>query len=227
MNLRPGRYLLRVDPVGQASASTTVRLRTPREEEKPVLALPASIAVRPGRGSLVFPLASVQGDLLLAQAQGAESLGLALEARESEAWVTLGTTTGRDPRIEVPLGTASRALRLRLWSEDRRDAAVELKVASIATPLAREADLRRGLRLLPVPGLPGDDGGRGRNGRPRPVPVRRGGGPAPGRRAGSGLARSHGRPRPRCRVLACTWSGSARPPRRPRRRQAPPRRLLP
>ncbi len=154
LNLRPGRYLLRVDPVGSTAGSTTVRLRTPREEEKPALALPASVAARPGRGSLVFPLAAVQGDLLLAQVRGAESLGLAVEAREIDAWVPLGTTTGRNPRLELPLGPAPPALRLRLWSQDRRDAAVELKVAAISAPKAREADLRRGLRLPPVPGLP-------------------------------------------------------------------------
>ena len=60
-SLTPGRYLLRVDPVGAASGSTSVRLRVPPEREKPALALPASLEVNPGRGSLVFPLAKASG----------------------------------------------------------------------------------------------------------------------------------------------------------------------
>ena len=152
--LAPGRYVLRVDPVGAAAATTTVRLRTPREEERSPLALPASIEVRPGRTSLLYPLMSLRGDdLLLAQVRSAESLGLALESRQGDSWTVLGSTTGRDPRLEVPLGQPG-ALRLRLWSLDRRDAVAHLSVASLATVRVSESTLRRGLRLSAVSSLP-------------------------------------------------------------------------
>ena len=150
--LLPGRYLLRVDPVGATTAATSVRLRTPREEEKPAMALPASAEVRPGRASLLFPLTGVRGDLLLAQVRSAESVGLAVEAKEGAAWIVLGSTTGRGPRLEVPLEGGE--LRLRLWSLDRRDAVARLSVVSVAAPRSNESALARGLRVTPITGLP-------------------------------------------------------------------------
>jgi hypothetical protein len=155
-SLVPGRYLLRVDPVGASSGTTSVRLRAPGEEERPEITLPSSLEVRPGRTSLLFPLASVRGDLLLAQVRSAESLGLALEARRGETWVPLGSASGRSPRLEVPLADAASSgpLRLRLWSQDRRDAVARLSVTAIAAPRVKESELRRGLRLTPVAGLP-------------------------------------------------------------------------
>ncbi len=152
--LVPGRYLLRVDPVGAASGTTSIRLRVPREEEKPALALPASLEVNPGRGSLLFPLQGVRGDLLLAQVRSADSVGLALEAKRALVWVALGSATGRDVRLEVPLASDD-ALRLRLWSEDRRDAPARLAVVGLTTPRVSEGEARRGFRPTAILGLPG------------------------------------------------------------------------
>jgi hypothetical protein len=160
--LAPGRYHLRVEPVGSSAGTTSVRVRAPREEAKPALALPASVEVRPGRAALVFPLSAVRGDLLLAQAQSTESLGLSLEVLHGESWVALGSATGRAARIEVPLAEATSGasgsrdgeFRLRVWSQDRRDATARLSVAATAVKRAKENDLRRGLRLTPVAGLP-------------------------------------------------------------------------
>jgi hypothetical protein len=150
--LLPGRYLLRVDPVGAPTAATTVRLRVPREEEKQALTLPASTEIRPGRTSLLFPLASVRGDLLLAQVRSTESVGLAVEAKQDAAWMVLGSTTGRDPRLEVPHEGGE--LRLRLWSLDRRDTVARLSVVSVAAARSSEGALARGLRVAPIVGLP-------------------------------------------------------------------------
>jgi hypothetical protein len=46
------------------------------------------------------------------------------------------------------------ALRLRLWSLDRRDAVARLSVTSLAAARVGEAALRSGVRLSPVPNLP-------------------------------------------------------------------------
>ncbi|HVQ28965.1 MAG TPA: hypothetical protein VMV21_05260 [Vicinamibacteria bacterium] len=151
-SLAPGRYRLRVDPVGAASGTTAVRLRVPREEAKPPLALPASLEVKPGRSSLVFPLPELQGDLLLAQVRSTDSVGLTLEAKRGEVWVTEGSASGREVRLEVPVA-GSEPRRLRLWSEDRRDATARLAVVGIKAPRASESDLRRGFRPASVAGL--------------------------------------------------------------------------
>ena len=125
----------------------------PREEEKPALALPASLEVNPGRGSLVFPLQGFRGDLLLAQVRSADSMGLALEAKRGDAWVAQGSATGRAVRLEVPVA-AGDTLRLRLWSEDRRDATARLAVVGLTAPRVSESALRSGFRPAAVAGLP-------------------------------------------------------------------------
>ena len=120
------------------------------------MALPASTEVRPARTSLVFPLTGVRGDLLLAQVRSTESVGLAVEAQQGEAWIVLGSTTGRDPRLEVPHEGGK--LRLRLWSLDRRDAGARLSVVSVAAPRSGEGALARGLRVTPIAGLSASTG---------------------------------------------------------------------
>ena len=151
--LPPGLYLLRVDPVGAATGTTSVRLRVPSQEEKPALTLPASFEVNPGRGSLVYPLQGFRGDLLLVQVRSADSVGLALEARHGDTWVVEGSATGRGVRLEVPVATGD-ALRRRLWSEDRRDAMARVAVAGLTAPRVSESEWRRGFRPLAVAGLP-------------------------------------------------------------------------
>ena len=226
--LPPGPYLLRVDPVGAAAGTTSVRLRVPSQEEKPALTLPASFEVNPGRGSLVYPLQGFRGDLLLVQVRSADSVGLALEARHGDTWVVEGSATGRGVRLEVPLATSD-PLRLRLWSEDRRDAMARLAVVGLDSA-SRERE-----RLAPR--LPAHGRGRAafahrrrraRAGPAGPLARGRGGRPALLHYGGRRLPSRHGRPRGRAGASALRRDGDARraAPRRtrPARSQQQPRR---
>jgi hypothetical protein len=153
-SLTAGRYRLRVDPVGTASARTSVSMRVPREAEQPPLALPASREVRLGRTVHVYPLSLPQpSELLMAAASAPESVALALEARLGDAWRALGSAEGRDARLDAVLPPGAAELRLRLWSADRRDARARFSVAALTPPAVGEDRLRSGLALTPVPGV--------------------------------------------------------------------------
>jgi hypothetical protein len=153
-SLSAGAYSLRVDPVGAASARTSVSMRAPREAEQPSLALPAAREVRLGRDVHAYPLALPDAaELLVAAATARESVALALEARVGEAWTALGTSAGRVARLEAVLPPDATAARLRLWSVDRRDATARLTLAALAPPRAREDALASGVALAPVPGI--------------------------------------------------------------------------
>ena len=158
-SLTAGRYRLRVDPVGTQTARVVVSMRVPRETEEPALALPARADVSLGRTSRLYPMVPPpDGALLLAAARSGESVGLALEDSAGDAWRTIGSTTGRTARLEVPLppsppGSTAPRYRLRLWSLDRRDSPVQLSVAAVSPPRLSEARLRAGVELAPVTGL--------------------------------------------------------------------------
>jgi hypothetical protein len=161
-SLTAGKYRLRVNPVGTEKARVTVSMRVPREAEKPGLALPAKADVTLGRTSHLFPLAvTPDGALFLAAARSAESVGLALEALTDDVWRTLGSSTGRNAHLEIPLARSGSGgawaspsrYRLRLWSLDRRDSPVRLTAAAIPAKRVSEAQLRAGVELTPVAGI--------------------------------------------------------------------------
>jgi hypothetical protein len=161
--LAPGRYRLRVDPVGRSSASTEVAMRVPRERSAAAIAAgPEGVRERleVGEEALIVPLLLPAGaEVVAVGALAAESLGLALEARRPgdgaapSGWRSLVSTTGRAARIALPLAPATGELRLRIWSLDRRPSAVDL--TAHAGPLAHrsEAELARGFDLPRLAGV--------------------------------------------------------------------------
>jgi hypothetical protein len=152
-SLSSGVYRLRVDPVGAAAARTSVSMRVPREALQPALALPAAREARLARDVHVYELTLPEGsELVAAGASAPESVALALEARTGDAWRTLGSALGREARLEALVPADAAALRLRLWSVDRRDVAARLAVAAVRANPVREERLRAGAALTPVPG---------------------------------------------------------------------------
>lgn len=150
--LTAGNYRLRVEPVARSSATTRISMRTPREVEQQPLTLPAGADVNPKRDVHLYPLVlPVEGDLLLISARSSESIGIALESGvvDSGSWRTLGTSTGRAPRLIVPYDR-SRAYRLRLWSVDRRGSPIRLSAAAAVVQPGSEDDLRGGIALTAV-----------------------------------------------------------------------------
>ncbi len=163
--LAPGRYTLRVEPVGTGKTEVRVALRTPAEVEKPAATLPSREDVQLGSDVLLRPLTvSPKADLLLVAARSKDSLGLSVEAfgkdRQDEGWRTVGTAIGREPYLAIPLDPvgplgkpAGTAYRLRLWSLDRHETPVRLSAAALPTSRLREGALRRGAALASVPGF--------------------------------------------------------------------------
>ena len=114
--LAPGRYRLRVDPVGTHSAATTVVMRRLRERavEPVVAAAPATRArFEVAADAVLVPISRPAGaEVLGIGARAGESLGLALEERASGGaqspvaagvWRVLAAASGSAARLALPL----------------------------------------------------------------------------------------------------------------------------
>ncbi len=157
-HLEPGRYALRVLPVGTRQATCTVSMRAPGEVEDPPLAIPGDREIETGHAAHVVPLWVPPGvGLLVASVRSAESVGCVLEARVGDEWRPLATRVGRDLRLEVPLGEpasagGSDAWRLRIWSVDQRGLPARLVAAAVTPVAVAEPALAAGVDLAPVAG---------------------------------------------------------------------------
>jgi len=140
--LDPGRYRLKLDPVGQAQGSSEVFMRIPAEIAEPELALPAGISLDDD-ALHTFPLNPPAGrSLLLVTADSADTVGMTLEVDRGTGWQWSATSAARSAHLLVPLDTTpGHRYRLRLWSIDRRGAAITLKAEALAPASQKE---RRG-----------------------------------------------------------------------------------
>ncbi|MFA5137639.1 MAG: hypothetical protein WC728_00285 [Elusimicrobiota bacterium] len=156
-SLKPGMYRLHVEPEASGEGTCSVAVRTPKEEGKAALSVPADTKIRLSDSVQVLPLAlPANGELLTLSARAPENVGLAVETAEQGGWRTIGSTSGRNTRLDVPLretpAAASGRYRLRLWSMDRRDTVVELSALFVSPPQLTEGDLKRGIELSFVDG---------------------------------------------------------------------------
>jgi hypothetical protein len=154
--LAPGRYTLKVEPVGSAATEVRIAMRSPAEVEQAAAALPSHDRLQLGSDVLLRPLpVGPRADLLLVAARSKDSLGLSVEKRQGGAWRTVGTAIGRDAHLEIPLGDGRERpdYRLRLWSLDRHETPVRLSAVAFAAPRIGERALARGAALSPVPGF--------------------------------------------------------------------------
>ncbi|MBI4350837.1 MAG: hypothetical protein HY550_05315 [Elusimicrobia bacterium] len=151
--LKPGNYRLHVEPVGPGQGACTVSVRVPKEEGKKALLLPANASITLTDSVQLFPLTlPAQGELLMLSARAPENIGMAVEVAEQDGWKTIGSASGRDARLEVPLREplappSNVRYRLRLWSMDRRATSVELSALFVSPPQFTEGDLKRGIDL--------------------------------------------------------------------------------
>ena len=172
--LPAGRYRLEIEPVGRRSAKLRLSMRTAAEVEDRPLALPYRGDVElAGEVRLLPVVLPRQADLLLVAARSQENVGLGLEVREGDGWRLLGSDTGREPRLELPLpapppGREATAVnggvanprtapaaryRVRLWSLERRGSPVRLAAAAVTAPRIREGQLAKGATLALLPGV--------------------------------------------------------------------------
>jgi len=149
-----GRYTLRVDPVGAASATTEVRMAVRPEVEEPVLELPSSLELAAGDAVHGWPLPLDAGTgLLLVALRSTEEHGVAVDWQgASGEWATLAVTAGSTARLELLLPEDGRA-RLRVWSTERRGGVARLQVAAVKPERLAEGRLARGATLKALPGL--------------------------------------------------------------------------
>jgi hypothetical protein len=151
--LAPGRYTLRVEPVGVKTTEVRVAMRSPAEVEKAAAPLPIRDNVQLGSDVLLRPLpVGAKADLLLVAARSKDSLGLSVETLDGKAWRTVGTVIGREAHLEIPL-SGKGEYRLRLWSLDRHETPVRLSAAAITAPRLSEKELRGGGHLPAVTGF--------------------------------------------------------------------------
>lgn len=152
-NLKAGMYRLIVDPVGAEQGSCTVSIRVPQEEEKAALTLPTNKKIKLFTSVRIFPLSlPAQGELLTLFAKAPENVGMAVEIADQNGRKTLGTSSGRSARLEIPLrepGTQplNNRYRLRLWSLDQRATVAELSASLVTPRVFTEDDLKKGIAL--------------------------------------------------------------------------------
>jgi uncharacterized protein len=149
----PGLYDLRVDPVGAASAKTTVgftqydeSLDTPLTPGQPATFADGAIHIVPIEGG-------TPGGLLVVSAQSLVPIGLTLEARAGESWRRLAGTSGIHPYLAVPRGDApDAAYRVVAWTVDHGRQEVTLVADAAPAPEFAESALasKDGIALAPL-----------------------------------------------------------------------------
>ncbi len=145
--LAPGRYTLRIDPVGARQARTVVSMSAPPEREVPALAAGSSRELRPGSEVLLVPLQGLgHTELLAASARSTESVGLGIEVLRDGQWEPVVQDQGRSALALARLDD-SQAWRLRIWSLDRRGGPVQLGVEALTPRRVGEARMSRGAEL--------------------------------------------------------------------------------
>ncbi len=153
--LEQGHYTLRVDPVGDDWARTTVVMSAPREREVDALKLGREISLEPGAEVLLVPLSGLGEDgVVAARATSAEAVGLVVEAQVEGRWNPVAEDAGR-AALAVGRAGPAEGWRLRLWSLDRRGSPVKLAVSQPSPARIGEARMVRGTELstsrAPVP----------------------------------------------------------------------------
>jgi hypothetical protein len=145
--LAPGEYQLRLDPVGDNLARTTVVMNAPSERAVAPLHAGRERAVEPGQHVLLMPIEGLGDDgVVTVRATSAESVGVALEVQRDGAWQPVADSAGRAALVLARLGEAD-AWRLRLWSLDRRGNPVTVAVSQPGSTRSSEARMARGTEL--------------------------------------------------------------------------------
>ena len=149
--LPPGRYSLRVEPVGTEQASTVVSFRAPREVEHEPLELPARREIQLGEDVELIPLelpSAVTPEALAIVLSSPETIGAAIETATGSGFRAVASSMGNRVELAVPLGR--QALRLRLWSSDKRRSRTVLEAFAFSPPRFSEEDAASGITLAPV-----------------------------------------------------------------------------
>ena len=150
--LTPGKYRLKVDPVGTDSAQTQVAVERPAEVrdgpaalDKPVTIADALLHVLPIDAATLTP-----GSLVVVSAEATGPVGLSLEQSVGGEWQGVGGNSGTDPFLGLPVGDTPAPLRLRVWSRDHTAHPIAVTVSDTMPKTVDEAAMARGVALSPL-----------------------------------------------------------------------------
>jgi hypothetical protein len=152
--LPPGRYRLQVDPVGADEAATRIDLLRPEEKTEPLLGIPGSAAVADAALHTFALSTPKESGLLILAAQSADAVSLSLErSADGSLWRSIAGVSGQSSFLAIPVAGEDTAYRLRVWSTDRKSAAIKLTTRFITETPASESALTSGLSLHRIDGV--------------------------------------------------------------------------
>ncbi len=147
--LQPGRYTLRVEPVGGGSGNVTVAMATPEEVTRKSMEIPAERKIDLEGKINVFPLPPVPvGAVLAVSASGDSSIGLAVEKAGADGLRTLAARSGRSCEALVALAGGA-GYQIRLWSRDHQSESAMLRIGLAKASVAAESSSGESLRISP------------------------------------------------------------------------------
>lgn len=150
--LPPGRFRLRVEPVGSRTGSCRVFMRAPTETRETALEPGRSRSIRIGTSATVVPLvAPNQSAFVSVEAESPVNVELVLERRSGGGWVRMadsrGTRTGILANLNFVENRAESQVQLRVNPIDQRDADVRIGLREIAPNELAESRLAAGIRI--------------------------------------------------------------------------------
>ncbi len=152
--LPAGQYQLKLEPVGQPQASTTLTLRELAEIQDQPLGNGEDRHWGDGAlHSLPLRLGTDDGPLIVAVARSQDAVGLALERREGDGtWISVASASGSDAVLAFPRDPAAE-YRLQSWPLAGSRAAITLALRAPNPSSLGEGGLMSGITLSPLAGI--------------------------------------------------------------------------
>jgi len=148
--LFPGKYTLKIFPVGNSYSATAITVRAPADVHEKTLKLPGTLSVSDERVHN-YPLSFKPGIGVLAVAAASrDTVGMAIEKKIGQDWIAIATQVGTNPLLSIALPKNQAKYRLKVWGPERRKAPIKVSAQRVETRIYSEGDLRSGIRLKPV-----------------------------------------------------------------------------
>ncbi len=149
--LTPGRYRVVVDSLDGTRGRTRIWVSDQAERSESELRSGTERVLVPGDDAVLLPLDPRRRELVRVQATSDEGIGAAVEVQTAHGWRALQTATGRQLELAVRLREGGGAVRVRLWSEDRRGSPVRLTAWTLGARRVGESVLSSGAESFAKP----------------------------------------------------------------------------
>ncbi|MBT3222518.1 MAG: hypothetical protein HN348_25880, partial [Proteobacteria bacterium] len=146
--LEPGRYRLEVKGVGSRGHTTTVSLKRRESVEGKLLWARQSQSVDLDRKTHLIPFVPDENqEIIVVQADSGETVSVAVEAKVSGTWRTLGEASGAHARLAVRRMDGVEEWRMRVNSLDDRGNPAEVRWSTPKPQRVSEGGLASGVRF--------------------------------------------------------------------------------